>query len=148
MNELPVRPTEAVYAEMVVLARRLRRESALAHPALTITDYSILSYLDRQSSATVTDTAIEFGLNKSTASRQIAGLHERGLIVREGNPTDGRVGHLRPSATGRLVLQQARAELRAALFARLDGWPDDDIEQFAELLCRYNRQPPVGGRAD
>lgn len=134
--------TEAVYAEMVVLARRLRRESGLAHPALTMTDYSILSYLDRSMEATVTDTAQEFGLNKSTASRQITGLFERGLIVRANNPDDGRVGHLQLSPTGRAVLEQARAELRAAFVARLEGWPAGDILRFAELLRRYNSGPP------
>ncbi len=131
-------PAEAVYAEMVVLARRLRRESGLAHPALTMTDYSILSYLDRSSDATVTETALAFGLNKSTASRQIGGLIERGLISRECNPDDGRVSHLRPSDAGLRVLEQARAELQAAFLARLDGWPDEDIDRFAELLRRYN----------
>ncbi|MGI8667205.1 MAG: MarR family winged helix-turn-helix transcriptional regulator [Jatrophihabitans sp.] len=130
--------TEAVYAEMVVLARRLRRESGLAHPALTMTDFSILSYLDRSVEATVTDTAQVFGLNKSTASRQIAGLIERGWILRQGNPDDGRVSHLQPSAAGRQVLEQARQELRAAFVARLDGWPAADVDRFAELLRRYN----------
>lgn len=137
--------TEAVYAEMVVLARRLRRESGLAHPALTMTDYSILSYLHRSSDATVTDTAQEFGLNKSTASRQIAGLIERGVIVREGNPDDGRVGHLQLSPAGCEVLSQAREELRAAFVARLDGWPPADIERFATLLRRYNNGLETAG---
>lgn len=131
-------PAEALYAELVVLARRLRRESGLAHPALTMTDYSILSHLDRSNDATVTDTALAFGLNKSTASRQIAGLMERGLISRECNPDDGRVTHLRPSEAGLRVLEQARLELRTAFLARLDGWPPADIDRFAELLRRYN----------
>lgn len=133
-----VTPVQAVYAEMVVLSRRLRRESTLNHPALTMTDYSILSYLDRKPDATVTDTAAEFGLNKSTASRQIAGLIERGLIERAPNSADGRVGDLAPSPAGRDALRQAQEELHRSLLARLDGWPEADLAAFADLLRRYN----------
>lgn len=131
-------PVESVYAEMVVLSRRLRRESMLNHPALTMTDYSILSYLDRKPDATVTDTAAEFGLNKSTASRQIAGLIERGLIQRAANSSDGRVSDLRPSLAGRHALRQAQEELHQSLLARLVGWPRADLAAFADLLRRYN----------
>jgi DNA-binding MarR family transcriptional regulator len=131
-------PAEAVYAEMVVLARRLRRESGLSHPALTMTDYSILSYLHRTRDATVTDTAAEFGLNKSTASRQVAGLIDRGLIERQLDPVDGRVSRLTPSPDGLRVLERARAELLQTLIGRLHGWQPAEVETFAALLRRYN----------
>ncbi len=72
----------------------------------------------------------------STVSRHVKALEGQGMLVRTGDPTDGRVARVALTAAGVAALGRLRAA-RYRLFAEvLADWPAADIEALAPLLAR------------
>ncbi|MFB3738825.1 MAG: MarR family winged helix-turn-helix transcriptional regulator [Candidatus Velamenicoccus archaeovorus] len=98
------------------LARRLRRE---AEYGISPTKLSALSAVERGGRLTVGELCAVEQVQPPTMSRAVAGLEEAGLIVREPDPTDGRVSWLRVTPEGAKVLQRSRRRKEVYLAKRL-----------------------------
>ena len=73
----------------------------------------------------------------STVSRQVATLVREGLLERRSDPGDGRASLLALTHKADAVLAEHDL-IRLEYFARmLDGWSDDDLRRFAEMLSRF-----------
>jgi DNA-binding MarR family transcriptional regulator len=94
--------------------------------------------LEESGGCRATDLAAHYALDKSTVSRQVAGLERAGLIERGPDPADQRVQVLNLTPSGRHILAQVTESRRAAFRERLAGWPTEDLSRFAEYLVRYN----------
>jgi DNA-binding MarR family transcriptional regulator len=129
---------EIIQHEMAAFARRARAAAARMHPELSFVSYTLLAHLEDREGCRATDLAAEFMLDKSTVSRQIAGLEQLGFVERRPDPRDQRVHVLRPTAAGAEVLAAATAARRAAFRRRLADWDEADLERFASYLVRYN----------
>jgi DNA-binding MarR family transcriptional regulator len=116
--------------ELTAFSRRSRATAATRHPDLTLVEYSVLDFLGAHDDARAVDLATHFLLDKSTVSRQLAALRERGLI--EPGP------QLALSPAGTQALQEAHRRQSEALRERFDGWDTEDIARFANYLRRYN----------
>src|SRR3954471_14442379 len=150
-----------VQRELTVFARRIRASSAQLHPDLPFVAYSVLSQLDATGGCRAVDLVRLYRLDKSTVSRQVTDLEDRGLVSREAAPAGGRgqrlrvtpAGarlldeadarprvhlHRRPPPPGARRLDEAPAGQRAPLHRRLAAWDPADVETFARLLRRYN----------
>ncbi|MFF9059665.1 MarR family winged helix-turn-helix transcriptional regulator [Streptomyces sp. NPDC101213] len=123
---------------MTVFARRARASAGRLHPELSLVSYTLLGHLEDSGGRRATDLAAHYALDKSTVSRQVSALERAGLIERLRDPEDHRVHVLHLTDAGRAILAQVTESRRAAFRERLAGWPQDDLERFAEYLVRYN----------
>ncbi|MFJ5733171.1 MarR family winged helix-turn-helix transcriptional regulator [Streptomyces paradoxus] len=123
---------------MTVFARRARSAAGRMHPELSLVSYTLLGHLEESGGCRATDLAAHYALDKSTVSRQVAGLERAGLIERRPDPADQRVQVLHLTRSGRDILAQVTESRRAAFRERLAGWPAEDLNRFAEYLVRYN----------
>jgi DNA-binding MarR family transcriptional regulator len=127
-----------VQRELTVFARRIRASSAQLHPDLPFVAYSLLSHLEASGGCRAVDLVRLYRLDKSTVSRQVADLEQRGLVRRSADPAGGRGQVLTVTERGAALLEDAGRLQRAELDRRLAGWSREDVETFARLLRRYN----------
>ncbi|GHF22887.1 MarR family transcriptional regulator [Streptomyces fumanus] len=140
---------EAIQREMTVFARRARASAGRMHPELSLVSYTLLGHLEERGGCRATDLAAHYALDKSTVSRQVAGLERAGLVERRPDPDDARVQVLDLTEAGRHILAQVTVSRRAAFRERLADWPEEDLVRFAAYLERYNawpERPPGDGR--
>ncbi len=139
------RPTasDVVEQELGVLYRRAaatsRAISREIHPDLEPSAYGLLVRIHAMPGVRLTDLAGYFGINKSSASRQVALLEQLGLVDRIEDPTDGRASGLTLTADGGRRLEAARSARRARFRGLLAKWPDEDVAELGHLLERYNQ---------
>ncbi|MFF6880347.1 MULTISPECIES: MarR family transcriptional regulator [unclassified Streptomyces] len=129
---------ESIQREMTVFARRARAAAGRMHPELSLVSYTLLGHLEESGGCRATDLAAHYALDKSTVSRQVAGLERAGLIERRPDPADQRVQVLHLTRSGRHILARVTESRRAAFRERLAGWPAEDLRRFSEYLVRYN----------
>jgi DNA-binding MarR family transcriptional regulator len=78
-------------------------------------------------------------IQRPTATRTVAKLEERGLVLRTADPADGRVSLVAASAAGRTLLRSVRGRKNAYLARRLRGLSDHELaalERAAAILER------------
>lgn len=131
---------ETLELEMAILVRRItsvtsdNRKGSLDRAA-----YLILHHVSVQGSAGVKALATELLLDISTISRQAAALEQKGYVNKLSDPLDGRAHFYRISDLGTKELvkyKQARLENITKL---LDGWSDEECQQFGQLLKKLNQ---------
>ncbi|MET8150649.1 MarR family winged helix-turn-helix transcriptional regulator [Actinoplanes sp. NPDC049668] len=128
---------DTIQRGIMAMARRARTTAADLHPALTLVDFSMLDLLAERDGCRAVDLAGYFQLDKSTVSRQVAGLSQAGLIhVAAGAGGRGQLWRL--TAAGREALAGARRRRLDAMSERFAGWSDRDVERFADYIRRYN----------
>ena len=101
--------------------------------------FLLLHRLDRSDPVGVKALAGAMGIDSSTVTRQVAPLVETGLVDRVPNPDDGRAVLLELSPLGRERLEEVRASRQEMIHRLLGDWPDQDQQQFCELLTRFNQ---------
>ncbi len=99
------------------LARRLRHERADLD--LTLTQLSALAALERCGPTTPGHLATVERVRPPSMTRVLAGLSERGLIVRTAHPTDGRQVLVAVTDDARAMLRADRERREAWLAQRL-----------------------------
>lgn len=134
--------TRRLEAQMSILARRVRRvaheRAAELAPSLGALGYAVLEHLRTRGPCRQTELAATLYADKGAVSRTVQTLLDLGLVERTTDPDDGRAHQIvvTPRAEEQLA---AQAELRRARFvARFDDWEPGELEQFVELLTRYN----------
>jgi DNA-binding MarR family transcriptional regulator len=98
---------------------------------------TILSYVASTPEPHATGLADEYGLDKSTVSRQLAVLEDQGLIRRLPHATRARSQLLKLTAKGRRAFASAIANHRRRLGDSLGTWPEADLVAFSRLLSRF-----------
>ena len=91
-------------------------------------------------SAAIGDVAVELGLDRSNASRMLAAAVAAGLVVKTVSPRDARRTELTATASGRALLEAARAWQQETFAQLVAGWPAQDARRFAGYLHRLARQ--------
>ncbi|WP_328537790.1 MarR family winged helix-turn-helix transcriptional regulator [Streptomyces sp. NBC_00344] len=133
---------DTIQRELTAFARRARATAALLHPELPLVSYTLLAHIDERQGCRATDLAAHYMLDKSTVSRQLAGLEKLGLVERRLAPDDQRVQVLHPTEAGTRTLASTQGSRRAAVRERLADWSEEDLERFAAYLLRYNTAEP------
>jgi DNA-binding MarR family transcriptional regulator len=123
---------------VVRLARRLRRLPQTHQ--VSNQGVSVLGRLYQHSALTPRALADAERVTPQTLTRVLAGLEERGLVVRRGDPSDGRQSLLELTTAGRRVLHAdttLREEwLMAAMAAALTPAEQQIVRVAAGLLDR------------
>lgn len=110
--------------------------------ALTESQTELLRLVGRQPGISVSQAAAELGWAANTASTLVSKLSAAGLLVREPDEDDRRIGRLRLTASAQSAADTARAARRVALSEALDELDDAEIDQLAaglDVLAKVTR---------
>jgi DNA-binding MarR family transcriptional regulator len=131
---------DALLAELgdvvVTLARHLQHE---AHDAegvvpLTGTEIVVLRWVDRHPGTTPTAVAEATGLRRSNLSAAVRSLVRAQMLVKEPDPQDSRLVHLRPTARAHDSSDRLRALWGGALADRLPPMDDEQRDVLVRAL--------------
>ncbi len=115
---------------MGTLVRRLRTtHDGLTHPSL-----SALASVIRAGAVRPGDLARSEGIGAPGATRVLADLEQRGLVVRAADPDDGRSTLFGPTPAGRAAIAAARRERASALALLLADADDDELTSLAHAV--------------
>jgi DNA-binding MarR family transcriptional regulator len=140
VNEL----AEQLRPVVMRLSRELRREVRLL--GVTAGQVSLLFAIDRQPGVGVRELAAQEHVSPAAMSRHVRGLVERGLIRREGDPTDGRRQSLHVTDEGKQIIRRVKSRRAEWLAERLRMLPEDDLEAIRDAISPLWRLLD-GGRA-
>jgi DNA-binding MarR family transcriptional regulator len=117
-------------------ARRLRQE---ADGGLSPSLVAALATVERHGPLTPSRLAEIERVRRPTATRIVANLEQQGLVVREGDPLDGRSFRVGISADGTRLIKRLRSRKNAYLAKRLRGLDEEELatlERATEILER------------
>ncbi len=86
----------------------------------------------------VTALADLLGVDAPTVTRKVQQLERDGLVVRHGDPEDGRAVLIGLTPAGRQTLERVLEARRSWLGGLLHGWSRADLEVFATLFARFS----------
>ncbi len=141
---------ERLEREVSMLLRRarsmLRALAGRVHPDIDAGNYTVLLTISRAGPLRLVDLADEFGLDKSTMSRQVTALQSLGLVRRRPDPQDGRAFLLGLSDDGRRRLDEVMRSRHEVWQERLASWSTQEIADLADGLTRLAATLPEPGR--
>jgi len=114
----------------------LRTLATRLHPDVDGASYAALLVIARRAPLRLVDLAEEFGLDKSTMSRQVSALLALGLVRRRPDPLDGRAFLLELADEGRARLDEVSRARHEEWRARLASWSAEDVRTLADGLTR------------
>jgi DNA-binding MarR family transcriptional regulator len=130
-------PIGGIHRSIILFVRSTRTRSSDMYHGLSFVAYSIVSYVDLSSCPHASDLAEEYGLDKSTVSRQLAGLEKAELLYRVADPRHPRKQMLKLTPKARRHLSKIRRLQRERLGQELESWPAADVAEFGRLLHRF-----------
>ncbi|BDD80506.1 hypothetical protein TPB0596_02690 [Tsukamurella pulmonis] len=122
---------------IVGLAKRIRSDARFVGAEVSYVDFTLLFVLNESPGIRAVDLAEAVSIDKSTASRQLAGLERRGLIRRDVDPRNPRSRQLRLTERAERVLAETDREWRRRIAARTADWSSEELRTFATLIDRY-----------
>ncbi|MFC9558633.1 MarR family winged helix-turn-helix transcriptional regulator [Agromyces sp. NPDC056965] len=129
--------TADVLRALIVISRRGVADARIANISLSMTDQSILGYIVDHPGCRSIDIAQAFRLNRSTVSRQLAGLMKLGVVC-EKTDASGRGRPLQLTDSGWAAYDEAIGILQGVVDENLDDWTDAEVARFAHDLQRFN----------
>jgi DNA-binding MarR family transcriptional regulator len=125
----------ALAADLVAVVARIHRLAT--QRVRTLLPYArarLLSAIDEQGPARVSDLAAFDYCSQSTMSTQVRLLEDAGLVSRTTDSADARSVRIHITADGRSVLAQVHAERGAAIDQHLARLDDADRQTLAEAV--------------
>lgn len=132
---VPQTPVEGVLQAFTRIGRRLKSKQ----PGDTI-DHSAhlaLFVLRCNGALRLSDLAARMEIDASTASRHVRALEQAGLLRRSPDPDDGRAFRVELTEQGTAEWEAAAKRRMALLSQAMDGWTEQDIETFEQLMTRF-----------
>jgi DNA-binding MarR family transcriptional regulator len=120
------------------VSRRFDTELGAVH-GLSLNDLAILLNLHGARGARMrrVDLAVRMLLSQSGITRALAPLERMGLVAREADPRDARVGYATLTMAGRQRLREARATAeRISRETFTPGWQQQEVDSLTHLLTR------------
>lgn len=125
--------------ELGAYVRSALRESATQiDPALQPFGLKILRMLRRSGPTHASAVAEQLDVDRSVISRQARLLEELGLLELAADPADGRARFLAVTPLAVERMSTVFGGDRTFLHAKLTGWPEADLHEFARLLAKLN----------
>ena len=118
-----------------VMTRRLDASLGSVH-GLSFTDFQILLYLEKSSGGKLrrVDLAERLSLTASGITRLLLPLEKIGLVERESDPRDARVGYAAVTATGKRLLTNALTTVHSLSQDLLKGRDAKRLAELSEFL--------------
>lgn len=117
------------------LTRRLDNALSNLH-GLSFGDFMILYYLDRAPGSRLRriDLAERLGVTASGVTRTLLPMEKLGLVTREPDPRDARVGYASLTDAGQQLLKYALVSVEPITKEAIQMVSEDQIEAFSALL--------------
>jgi DNA-binding MarR family transcriptional regulator len=128
---------DRLHSAAIHLLRRLRKQDDAS--GLSAARMSALSVAVFGGPVTIGQLAKAEQVSAPTMTRLVVGMERDGLVMREGDQTDGRVVWIRATTKGARILQEGRKRRVAALAAQLAGLPAAELallSRAADVLER------------
>ena len=122
---------DSVPPVMRVIRNEMRRQSK---PELSVPQFRVLSYLNRNPGASLSAVADHIGLTRPAMSILVDGLVNRKLVTRETDPNDRRRLTLALTRAGLTRYAEARQRTQAQLATRLATLSPAERETLAATL--------------
>ncbi|CAJ1510346.1 MarR family winged helix-turn-helix transcriptional regulator [[Mycobacterium] burgundiense] len=121
--------------------RQVRRTAGRAFDTagLTESQAELVRLIGRHPDISISAAAAELGLAANTASTLVSKLSGDGLVIRDVDPADRRVGRLRLSPEAQRIADDSRRARRAALAVAFDQLCDDEIDALTAGLAVLNK---------
>jgi DNA-binding MarR family transcriptional regulator len=118
-----------------VLVRRLDNSLGNLH-GISFSDFQLLFYMERAPGSRLRriDLAERLGLTASGVTRTLLPLEKIGLVTRQSDPRDARVGYAVLTAAGQNLLQDAQATARMICQELLKDAVGDQLDVLATVL--------------
>lgn len=134
------RSLDTIEFELAVLIRRVTSITANKKGAkLDRAAYLLLHQISEQGSAGVKQLGEELQLDISTVSRQAAVLEQKGYVRKVPDAQDGRAYFYQITELGEADLYEYRQSRLASISRLVEGWDEEDREQFGRLLAKFNK---------
>lgn len=131
-----------VESQLWFMGRRFRRKeregARQVDPALGLNGYAVLQTLAQRGERRQGELAEMIDLDKGGLSRAVSEVIGLGLAERVPDPDDGRAQLVRLTELGRERTDALRRARRKRFQDRLGEWSQEDLEQLADALTRYN----------
>jgi DNA-binding MarR family transcriptional regulator len=120
-----------------VLTRRLDNGLSSVH-GLSFGDFMVLYHLQRAPGARLrrVDLADRLGLTASGVTRTLLPLEKLGLVARQPDPRDARVGYAGITAAGEVLLANALVTVELLARDATQRMADDQVETFSAMLAQ------------
>jgi DNA-binding MarR family transcriptional regulator len=124
------------YGRVIHLFRT--RMSDLLPAGLDPAAAQLLAWLVKQGPSRQGELAECTFLDPSTVSRRISQLVQKGLVVRQADPIDGRAVQLVPTEHGRELFSAIRRHREQVMQEVLAHWSSGDLTALSGLLRKFN----------
>jgi DNA-binding MarR family transcriptional regulator len=134
-------PMDVIEMASTALVRNFEmvRRRTDVYTQLDRSEYLLLRTLDQLGPLDIYGLASALGLDPSTAGRQIAVMHRKGLVKRNPDMADRRRSVISATAKGHRHMTATRGRLRDVLSELLDGWAPDDLRTLGDMFTRFNQ---------
>lgn len=131
---------EVLELEIAMMVRALRSRTVDLDESqeLNRASYLILLLISRNGPMGVKSIAEKLHLDISTVSRQAAGLLTEELLEKKQSRTDRRSYIYDINDKGWDVIAHTRKSRKQRFSKMIDKWEDEDIDEFARLLQKFN----------
>ncbi len=116
------------------------RNATAFSPEIQPSGYSVMVYIAAHHPTPPGAIVAHIGMDKSAVSRQLRILKDLGFVTSSPDPSDKRADLYAPTPQALDRLERLRAEARAAYEDVFEGWEDDDLSRFAELLTVFTER--------
>lgn len=151
-----VNPSDEIEQQLLRLLRRTQAihvRTSSGDVLLERSSYGILCLILDEGPQRLGTIAQTFTLDPSTITRQVQAVVNLGLAEKAVDPKDRRATLLSLTDEGRAAIEEARGYRRERLKLVLESWSEEEREEFAVNLRRFNstveewmaQQPPRSG---
>ncbi|ARJ05790.1 MarR family transcriptional regulator [Humibacter sp. BT305] len=130
--------------DMVRIVRSVRagivRNATAFCPEVQPSGYSVMTYIAGHHPTPPSAIVAHTGMDKSAVSRQLRILKDLGFVTSSPDPSDKRADLFSPTPEALDRLERLRVEAKAAYADVFEGWADDDLARFAELLTVFTER--------
>jgi DNA-binding MarR family transcriptional regulator len=130
----PVEESIGYVLKEVTAALRVAMESELRPEGLGVTQYSILELLRQRGALSNADLARGAFVTRQSMNEMLAGMTDRGLVVRARPTPSGRAGHATLSPAGRELAERASARVAGVERRMLAGLEGDARARLLDAL--------------
>ncbi len=150
---MPAAPDPALVEDAAAFSQALQdllrlyqfrdRERICCHD-ITVSECYALEALVRRGPQTLNQVAAALRLDKSTASRVVRALEEKGYVRRAAHPEDGRAVQLAASASGERLFNRIHDELEGRYRAMLAGFDAPTRQALLAVIRRLQGDATCG----
>jgi DNA-binding MarR family transcriptional regulator len=125
-----------------------RHQNELYRGTITMPQFIILSYLEKQGPTRMTDLAIYMSVSTAAMTGAVSRLVRFGYVRREADPKDRRIIKVRLTAKGEAVVRRVHLERRQSIidvFGKISEMEREDylriLMRIQEVLSLQNKEP-------